>query len=219
MIANLDASAEAAERGPAATGLPDLEDPSINVCFSTTSSLLSGWIRLVTRAPVSHALITYRCRTLARVMVMEATGRGFNVVPWRRWKQHNRLVARFAIDEPVATQVRALHGLAEDLGSEYDSLSLFGFALRRWQKRSKNLLDDPRKLICSEAVAKFLKAVGVAECRDPGEWTPADLFEHLLSDPGRFPRVEEGEHIERAVARATARGRKGSHAPARRRRR
>ncbi|MFW6067425.1 MAG: hypothetical protein ACOC97_03745 [Myxococcota bacterium] len=176
---------------------PALEDPSINICFSTTDALLSRWIRFVTRSQVSHALITFRDQTLGRVLVMEATGRGLNVVPWRRWRQKNTLVARFRPTLPLEDQVRALHRMGHLLGSEYDTISLWGFACRRWQKRAKNPLDDPTKLICSEAVARMLKIMGVKSFRRPGDWTPAEVYRFVRARPRLFEPVEEGPASDR----------------------
>jgi hypothetical protein len=156
-------------------------DPSINICFSTTDGYLSRWIRWVTRSPVSHALLTFYSQTLDKVMVMEATGKGFNLIPWNRWAKKNQLVARFALDVPRDKELEALHRIADKLGAEYDTVSLFGFFFRRWKKRGANPLDDPTKLICSEAVARFLQEVGIDAFQNPGEWTPADIFQYAMA--------------------------------------
>lgn len=165
-------------------------DPSINICFSTTDSWASGVIRWGTRSTVSHALVTYRSSTLGRVMVMEAVGRGFVMLPWRSWRQRNKLVARFAVRVPVAQQLAALHQVTTSLGAEYDSLSLLGFIFRRWRKRARNPLDNAGKLICSEVVAKLLKLAGLGGFEDPGQWTPADLLQAALSRPDDFQLLE-----------------------------
>jgi hypothetical protein len=177
------------------------QSPSINVCFSTTQGLFSRWIRFVTRSPVSHALLTFHSQTLDKVLVMEATGRGFNVIPWKKWRKNHVLVARFEIAVPASTELEALRKTAELLGSEYDTISLFGFFFRRWKKRGANPLDDPTKLICSEAVACFLGYAGFEEFASAGEWTPADLFARAIESPERFIRKEIGADFSAIEAR------------------
>jgi len=192
---------EVDEQGGVDPGLQ--QSPSINVCFSTTQGLLSRWIRFVTRSPVSHALLTFHSQTLDKVLVMEATGRGFNIVPWNRWKKSHTLVARFRIIVPEATELEALRDIAKLLGSEYDTISLFGFFFRRWKTRGRNPLDDPTKLICSEAVARFLSFAGFKEFDSAGEWTPADIFQKAIESPERFKNEETGKDFSAIEARVS----------------
>lgn len=175
-------------------------DPSINICFSTTDGYLSRFIRWVTRSPVSHALLTFYSQTLDKVMVMEATGKGFNLIPWNKWEKKNKLVARFALDIPRDKELEALHRIADKLGDEYDTVSLFGFFFRRWKKRGANPLDDPTKLICSEAVACFLQEAGIDAFQNPGEWTPADILEHAMKSD-TFVRKEASPYYSTIEAR------------------
>ncbi len=165
-------------------------DPGINICFSTTDGFSSRAIRWVTRSTVSHALITYRSATLGRVMVLEAVGRGFHMVPWAHWKQHNTLVARFSLKVAPSRQVQALHTLTDSLGQQYDSLSLLGFLLRRWRKRARNPFDNATKLICSEVVARLLQSVSLKGFDDAGQWTPEDLLQEALARPHEFELIE-----------------------------
>jgi hypothetical protein len=197
---------ESEERRPGDPGRQ--QDASINVCFSTTQGLLSRWIRWVTRSPVSHAILTFHSQTLDKILVMEATGRGFNVIPWKKWKNENTLVARFKIAVPEATELEALRRIATRLGSEYDTISLFGFFLRRWKKRGSNPLDDPTKLICSEAVAYFLSYAGFEEFASAGEWTPADIFLRAIESPDRFIKEETGSDFSTIEARISGEYRK-----------
>ncbi len=154
---------------------------AINICFSTQTGPLSRVIRWFTRSPVSHAMITFRDATLGKVMVMEATGRGFRMVPWAGWCLHNSMKARFALRVAEDVQLTALQNLAEKLGAEYDYISLLGFLWRRWRKRYDNPLDDAKRLICSEAVATFLGLCGL-KMDDPSSYTPNDLFVLLEHD-------------------------------------
>lgn len=155
---------------------------SINIAFSTTNSLLSRTIRWFTRSKVSHSLITFRDETLDKVFVMEANGRGFMLVPWAKWRTGNTMIARYRIDIEPELQLESLRSLANMLGAEYDYKSLLAFVLRRFASRMKNPLDDSKKLICSEAVAKFLHGTlhdDMKVFREYGTWTPEDLLEEV----------------------------------------
>ncbi len=163
---------------------------SIRVCVSTARGFASRFIQWVTRSRVSHALITFRSTTLDKVLVFEATGKGFHLKLWKKWRRHNRLVAAYELAIPLERQLAALRRLAMDLGAEYDSLSLLHFLRRRWGKRLRNPWSSPRKLICSEAVAKFLKLCEIEAFSDPSGFTPADLDTAFAADRDHFRLVE-----------------------------
>lgn len=174
---------------------------SLNVCFSRTTAFQSRLIRWVTRAEVSHVLITFRSLSLGRVMVMEAVGRGFLLFPWERWKQKNQLVARYAcVGVPHEDQAAALQKLGRRLGDEYDRVSLIGFICRRWRRRARNPFNATRKLFCSEAVALFLREAGFPEFERPNEWAPGDILEHVRANPDSFRFVEDPDAVCQADA-------------------
>ena len=162
--------------------------PNISVCFSTTNHLVSRVIRFVTRSEVSHALLTYQDETLGKVMVLEAVGVGFRMVPWTKWRQGNTLVARFGVvrgapGEAISqeVQVRALQALAGLLGEEYDTLGALGYVFKRLFKyafkKLRNPFQSPHKLFCSEAVALFLRYLKLLpEKLDPAFQSPGDLL-------------------------------------------
>jgi hypothetical protein len=139
---------------------------------------------------VSHSIITFRDETLDKVFVMEANGRGFMLVPWAKWRKHNTLVARFSISAPGDEQLESLRALGDSLGAEYDYRSLFGFILRRFSKRMTNPLDNSKKLICSEAVAKFLVNLD-PRFQDPSSWSPEDLMSEIQARPKDVFVLEE----------------------------
>ena len=149
---------------------------SINVCFSTSSGIFSRVIRWFTRSKVSHALITFRDQTLDKVFVMEANGRGFMLVPWSKWRQSHTMVARYRLTVPQGMQSFSLRELAQSLGAQYDYVSVLGFFFRRWYRRMRNPFDDPNKLVCSEAVARFLANSGIKRFENHGTWTPEDIL-------------------------------------------
>jgi hypothetical protein len=158
----------------------------INVCFSTTNGWFSRAIRWFSRAPVSHAFITFRDETLEKTFVLEANGRGFMLTPWRRWLDHHQLYSRYRIAAPPGPQMESLRNLSEFLGSQYDYFSLFGFLFRRLFGRMRNPFDDSKKLVCSEAVARFLDDIGHKGLRGFGQhgtWTPGDLLKEAEKRP------------------------------------
>lgn len=157
--------------------------PSICICLSTSSGLLSSMIRWVTRSDASHAVLTFRDETLDKVFVMEANGRGFMLVPWSTWAKGNKLVARFALTCPIEDQLMSLQQLAELLGSEYDYLSLPWFLLRRFFRRMRNPLSSTKKMVCSEAIAKFLHKTEdrrLIMFKDYASWVPDDIWSEAM---------------------------------------
>jgi hypothetical protein len=166
---------------------------SVNVCFSTSNGLVSRVIRWFSRAEVSHALITFYDETLDKVFVMEAGGRGFLLTPWAKWRQNHTLTCRYSLCISTRHQEESIRKLAEFLGSQYDYISLLGFVFRRWVRRMRNPLDSPKRLVCSEAVAMFLRDAGLEPFNEPATWTPGDLLAHARRDP--LFELEEG-HTE-----------------------
>jgi hypothetical protein len=154
---------------------------SINICFSTANGFFSKVIRWFTRSRASHSLITFYDITLDRVFVMEANGRGFMLVPWSKWRKSNTMVARYSLSIGEAAQIESLRALSGSLGAEYDYVSLLGFIFRRFKKRMANPLNNPTKLICSEAVANFLAGAGLVGFGSPGTWVPEDLMDEARS--------------------------------------
>ena len=181
-----------------ATGL------GVHIGFSTTGGLLSRIIRRITGAPVSHSFIAYRCASYGDDMVLEASGQGFRLMAWKRFDKENKLVAmyRLRVAEPV--QRAALARMAERLGDAYDTLSLVGFMLRKWFRLKRTPFDSRDKLVCSEAVALFLKWSGVS-ITDVGVVTPRDLLELAQHDPEVFELVEQGKGFARVAEKVAKR--------------
>lgn len=149
---------------------------SINICFSTGTGLISRIIRWITRAPVSHCCITFRDETLQKVMVMEASTRGFSLIPWSRWQQENHLVVRYSIARPSELQAAAIRTLAQHLGDQYDYIGVLAFLWRRIWASLRNPLASPTRLFCSESVALFLAAVDIQTERLADACTPGDIY-------------------------------------------
>lgn len=153
----------------------DERTPGINVCFSTTNHLSSRIIRAITRSPVSHALLTYRDATLGKVMVLEAVGDGFHVVPWSRWRKTNTLVERYELAISTDVQLAALREISELLGQGYDYLGALGWLSKRWRVH-RNPLESRTRLFCSEVVALYLRRCEISGIGDPSLEAPIELL-------------------------------------------
>ena len=176
----------------------------VHIGFSTTGGVLSRIIRRITGATVSHSFIAYRCATFADDMVLEASGNGFRMLAWRRFDKENKLVAmyRLRLAEPV--QRAALARMAERLGDAYHPIRLFGFLLRKWFRLKRTPFDSRDKLVCSEAVALFLKWSGV-KIDDVSVVTPRDLLELAQTDTEVFELVEQGKGFARVAEKVAKR--------------
>ncbi|HUS64208.1 MAG TPA: hypothetical protein VMZ28_06680 [Kofleriaceae bacterium] len=176
----------------------------VHIGFSTTGGLLSRIIRRITSAPVSHSFIAYRCQSFGEDMVLEASGQGFRLMAWKRFDKENKLVAmyRLRLAEPV--QRAALSRMAERLGDSYDTLSLFGYVIRKWFHLKRTPFDSRDKLVCSEAVALFLRWSGV-KITDISVVTPRDLLELAQGDAEHFELVEKGKGFARVAAKVEKR--------------
>src|SRR6266545_2827997 len=72
----------------------------VHVGFSTTGHLLSRLVRRFTRSRVSHCVVVYKSQVFAQEMVLEASGKGYRIVAWRRWDSSNRLIALYRLNLP-----------------------------------------------------------------------------------------------------------------------
>lgn len=168
-----------------------MKDNSINICFTAAPSLFSKLIRWTTRSDVSHAFITFRDPVLNRVMVMEATWKGFEMLPWGSEDYEGRaLIARYSINVPEEKKLDALNHLTYYLGNGYDYFSLIPLILRRIKARFKNPLGTASRMICSESVAVFLNSCGAANMPDASSWTPEDVYAFIKNNPDTFKREE-----------------------------
>jgi len=163
------------------------------VGFSTTNKFMSKLIRWVTRGKSSHAWIRYYDETLQMDMVIQAELEGYETVPWNRWRRKNTLIAAYA-----PTRVNLLGGLryiAQFLGEDYDLRSALWVGLKRWfGKKFRRALHSPKKLMCSEAVARALQHAQVACVKDvnPELVSPAEL-RGLISHSDEFTEVKGAE--------------------------
>jgi hypothetical protein len=176
----------------------------VHIGFSTTSGWLSRMIRRITGSPVSHSFVVYHSTAFGKDMVLEASGQGFRVMSWRRFDKENKLVAiyRLKVADPVAHE--ALGKLADRLGDAYDTLSLFGYLLRKWFRLERVPFDSRKKLICSEAVALFLGWCGMP-FDDVSVVTPKILLDFAEGHTDGFELVDSGNGFGRVAAKSAKR--------------
>ena len=157
---------------------------SITIGFSTTDKLISKIIRWITGSKISHAWIGYYDETLGQRMVLQAEAWGYETRPWTRWIKQNKWVAEFIVPGRDKAKL-ALQNIATFLGVKYDYGAAFLLGFRRWFGRWIKLpYRNPGKLMCTEAVVKFLKIGGypVADDLDLELTEPDVLWNKVLGD-------------------------------------
>lgn len=167
-----------------------MTDINITVGFSTSNAIVSKLIRWITRSKVSHAWIAYDDQTLGMRMVMQAEAWGFEVRPLKRWVKENKLVAEFV---PVGDDLHSsFHYIAKKLGTKYDYKSALLTGLKFWVNRWFKIIKSrsfkaPNKLMCSEAVVRFLQHGGykTVDGLDPELTSPGELLK-LISKSEEF---------------------------------
>ncbi|HEU5060062.1 MAG TPA: hypothetical protein VFU21_26200 [Kofleriaceae bacterium] len=176
----------------------------VHIGFSTTGGWLSRMIRRITGSPVSHSFVVYHSAVFGKDMVLEASGRGFRVMSWRRFDTENKLVAMYRLKVEDAVVHEALGKLADRLGDAYDTLSLFGYLLRTVFRLKRVPFDSRKKLVCSEAVALFLGWCGMP-FEDVGVVTPKVLLD-LAEERGEvFELVKSGNGFRRVAEKSARR--------------
>lgn len=128
----------------------------ITVGFSTTHRWTSKAIRWVTQSPCSHAWIAFDDAVLGTRVVLQAETWGYEIRPWSRWLNENILVAEFVPTGPPLDG--SLKWIAKFLGVPYDyRASILSGLFRWWGRLLKGRFNDPKKLMCSEGVVRFLQ--------------------------------------------------------------
>ena len=169
-----------------------MSDLQVTIGFSTTNKLLSRIIRWVTRGKVSHAWISFYDHCLGMRLVMQAEAWGFEVRPLERWRKENILVSEYGLkhDESLDNSIR---WIADSLGTKYDWAAALFAGIRRWLGIwIRSGLTSPKKLMCSEAVIRFLEHAGFSAAKglDPETTPPAKLLE-VVSSSDEFVALEK----------------------------
>ena len=173
--------------------------------FSTTNALVSQLIRFFTRSKVSHAWLCFWDKSLKKYLVLEATFTGFILVPLENFIRSNQVVAVYTARPQLSEQIdMGLQQVASYLGTLYDFSNLLGFVwvcLLRWLGiKRRNPLGSPRKLVCSEAVARVLIYGNICsmEGLPPETTSPEDLMQ-FFEKSSLFQRCELPRHGKASV--------------------
>lgn len=157
----------------------------VSVGFSTSTHLVSRIIRWFTDAPASHVWLTFNDPVFADMqMVLEASGRGFRLVPFQTFLLHNRIIAVVPLQPHPGLPV-GLAYLGAWLGTDYDATGLLGMAwvsAGRWLRmRWRNPWASSRGMFCTEAVVRMLQAALYpgASTLDPDATLPTELLAFL----------------------------------------
>jgi hypothetical protein len=154
-------------------------DKRIWVGTSTTKAWLSWLIRLFTGKHQSHAWISWWDEVSQQRIVAEATGKGFHLLSWKRWKHLGRgkRIWVYSFDVDLTLGIRRV---TENLGTPYDTRTLLWHALHKLFKFwFKNPLRSPNTYICSEAAVYVLQYSNVRNSAqlDPDGTNPGVLTE------------------------------------------
>lgn len=159
------------------------EGLGITVGFSTTNKLISRFIRWITGGRVSHAWIAFYDPKLDKRFVLQAEAWGYELRPWNRWLKENIWKAEFLLPQTDSLDC-ALVSISNYLGTDYDYKSAFLLGLRNWFGRwMKKPTNDPSKLMCSEAVIRFLGMTEMGSYGlNPELSLPSDLLYKMEAD-------------------------------------
>jgi hypothetical protein len=90
------------------------------------------------------------------------------------------------------------------VGDAYDTLSLFGYLLRKWFRLKRVPFDSRKKLVCSEAVALFLGWCGMP-FDDVGVVTPKMLLDFAEERRDSFELIDSGNGFGRVAEKSAKR--------------
>jgi hypothetical protein len=162
---------------PYATIRGEVRDGDILLC--SANDRFSRLIRWATRSPWSHVAIAFRMEAIDRVMVLECVAKiGVRAVPLSNFIARTSggiapypgqiLLARHK-GMSAKARSRPMKRIAEfafdRLGNRFSQAEALKIALRiamgRFERRMPRMLGPKDEFICSEYVARSLKAVGV----------------------------------------------------------
>lgn len=147
---------------------------NVLVAFSTSDVLWERIVRRFTKSSTSHALLLIK--RADGWVAMEMKDQGFQLVAYATWAKSNRLVATFSTRHSTEQQLTALQALHPYRDAKYDHA---GFYLYPFSKRRPVRTG---KLICTEMVAIYLRALGLDA--DPAvAATPAEQLAWLATHP------------------------------------
>jgi len=143
---------------------PEACKMKIIVGFSTTNSSWSRLIRWFTDSQVSHTYIRIYDHYLHAPLIIHADWPGVIFEHAEQFDQDNLVIEEFEIEDERLEQ--GFKQSLKHLRKKYDFWDVINWALTlkftRWFKRKiKNPLEDPKKLICVDLVARILNDSGI----------------------------------------------------------
>jgi hypothetical protein len=132
--------------------------------FSTTNSFWSNLIRMFTKSHVSHVYIRLEDDFLGTQLVIHADWLGVCIDYLDTFKQLNKIIVEYEIEHPDFEKV--IKQNFKFLGKKYDYSLLLShvwfIVFKRWfQRKVKNPLVDPTKIICVDFVLRILNELEV----------------------------------------------------------
>lgn len=115
------------------------------VGFSYHDSIVSELIAKKMGKGYSHTFIVFECND--EMLVLHATGKGVNALPWDGFKNANKIVKLVEINDPIKSK-KAFKYCISRLGIPYGYLAIVAIGL------GIHYEDGEKTLICSEYVAK-----------------------------------------------------------------
>lgn len=149
--------------------------------FSTPSKFnpVSWVVRKLTGSQASHTWFLYFDEDFKMWMVMEAHELGFRLLPFKRFRDANKVVAIYSTRTSVDDGLR---WAASWLGTAYDFKGLLGMFWvilgRVFSRKWKNPMQNTHAMFCSEMAVTVLQSSGVdwSKQLDPTEATPQDVL-------------------------------------------
>jgi hypothetical protein len=190
------------------------------IILSTTDHLSSRLLRWFSGSAASHAAILYFDATFESSFVLESTHEGLHLTPWKIWRQKNKMLASFAVAVPDEAFHYGIKRIGAWLDTPYDYRGLLGHWWARIIKGHRHrIFQDPRKLLCSEAVGLYLAFLAskhpplAAAVKDPPPdrypplresasifWTPDLLWRFASEHPDLFHIRDGALHTQAAAS-------------------
>jgi hypothetical protein len=154
----------------------------IKVGFSNSKTLISRVICWLTNSKVSHTFLILEQPNgwpIKVPIVMEAAWDGFRMISLEQFQKTNNIPY---IIEPVVPLDKGVEAAEHWLGEPYAYYTLIGMLwvlLGRFLRRTwRNPFNNPKSLMCSEAVVVVLQESGYpgADKLDPASVSPGDLL-------------------------------------------
>jgi uncharacterized protein YycO len=137
-----------------------MKDVKVEVIFSTTSSLVSWYLRswFGMNTPFSHVCLKIHSDYYQRTIIYEANGKGIRAEEYNLWKERNQIVFRFPINVSKDRKYKMIQYCIDNLGKEYGQDTIWFHILdNKFGIPTKLGFDGNKKMMCSEFVYEICK--------------------------------------------------------------